>query len=283
MFKIGLSTSGKDLTPALFENYKKAGIEAMEISKGYEIQLNMDFSLVRRWADEYGVTLWSYHVPFKPFDLFDMSSPNKETREKAINLMAEFIKKAGDIGIDKYVIHSGGIFKRNETPEVVDVRLKHAAESYAKFAEIAEHAGGVVAVENLIPLYVGATFEEFKALLSLDSRLRVCFDANHFLPASVELPGKFVRTFGDKIITVHISDYDYINERHWLPGEGKNDWQDILSALKEVGYKGPWLYEIGFECPKTIKRPRNLTCEDFVRNAKEIFENKKITLLCENN
>ncbi len=281
MFKIGLSTTGKEICPSLFESYKKAGIDAMEISKPYEIQLEMDFPLIRKWADEYGVDLWSYHLPFKPFDLFDMSSPDKATRDKAVALMSEFIKKAGDIGIDKYVIHSGGIFKRNITsPEVIDARLKYAAESYARFAEVAAKVGGIVAVENLSPLYVGATHQEFEVLLSLDSRLRVCFDANHILPASVEAPGNFIRTFGDKIITVHISDYDHINERHWLPGEGKNDWQDILSALKEVGYTGPWLYEIGFDCPKTIQRPRKLTCEDFVRNANEIFENKKITTFC---
>ena len=283
MFRIGLSTTGKDICPALFESYNKAGIEAMEISKPYEIQLEMDFPLIKKWAEEYDVYLWSYHLPFKPFDLFDISSPDKDTREKAINLMAEFIKKAGDIGIDKYVIHPGGVFKRDETPEIVDVRLSHAAESYAKLADIAESAGGIVAVENMIPLCVGATHDEFKVLLSLDSRLRVCFDTNHIIPASVEAPGKFIRTFGNKIITVHISDYDHIQERHWLPGEGKNDWQDILSALKESGYNGPWLYEIGFKCPKTIKRPRDLTCEDFVRNAKEIFENKRITTICENN
>ena len=48
--------------------------------------------------------------------------------------------------------------------------------------------------------------------------------------------------------------------------------------MEEVNYKGVWLYEIGFECPETILRDRDLTCEDFVRNAKELFENKDITV-----
>ena len=33
MFKIGLSTTGKQITPELFENYQKAGIEYMEVSR----------------------------------------------------------------------------------------------------------------------------------------------------------------------------------------------------------------------------------------------------------
>ena len=79
----------------------------------------------------------------------------------------------------------------------------------------------------------------------------------------------------DKIITVHISDYDFINERQWLPGEGKVDWIKLLTALNEVGYNGVWLYEINLETPDTIIRDRNLTFDDFYNNAKTLFSGKK--------
>lgn len=59
-----------------------------------------------------------------------------------------------------------------------------------------------------------------------------------------------------------------------FPGEGKVDWQALVQALKEAGYNGPWLYEIGFECPNALWRERDLTCEDFANNAAEIFENR---------
>ena len=72
---------------------------------------------------------------------------------------------------------------------------------------------------------------------------------------------------GDKIITLHVSDYDFMNERHWLPGEGQNDWQKIIKSLKEVGYTGVWMYEIRFTCPNTILRDRDLSCDDFVKNV----------------
>ena len=81
-----------------------------------------------------------------------------------------------------------------------------------------------------------------------------------------------------RLISLHISDYDFINERHWLPGEGKLDWQAILNAFKNIGYNGVWLYEIDFSCPETIIRDRDLTCDDFIKNAKELFENKNISL-----
>lgn len=52
----------------------------------------------------------------------------------------------------------------------------------------------------------------------------------------------------------------------------------MFKALNEVGYKGPWLYEVGFSCPDTITRSRDLGCADFAKNANEIFENKKINV-----
>ena len=109
----------------------------------------------------------------------------------------------------------------------------------------------------------------------------VCFDTNHLLK---ENPVDFIHKIGKRIITTHVSDYDFINERHWLPGEGGLDWQAILHALKDVGYSGMWLYEIGFSCPKTILRNRDLNCNDFARNAKELFDNKNITVFsCKKN
>jgi sugar phosphate isomerase/epimerase len=62
-----------------------------------------------------------------------------------------------------------------------------------------------------------------------------------------------------------------------MPGEGKVDWQALLHDLLAVGYRGPWLYEVSYRCPKTITRPRDLTPEDIVKNAREIFENKPLT------
>ncbi len=83
----------------------------------------------------------------------------------------------------------------------------------------------------------------------------------------------------DKIITTHISDYDFIDEKHWLPGEGKVDWEAMISKFEEIGYKGVWMYEVGLKCPRTLERERELTFDDFYRNVNEIFSRKPITVL----
>lgn len=105
-------------------------------------------------------------------------------------------------------------------------------------------------------------------LISANDKLRVCFDTNHLMG---EDNVHFMKTVGDKIITVHISDFDFVNERHWLPGEGKLDWPAILQAFEDIGYRGVWLYELGLRLPKTINRFRELTFDDFYRNAQRVF------------
>jgi sugar phosphate isomerase/epimerase len=153
---------------------------------------------------------------------------------------------------------------------------KPSAVTTATPIEIARRYGAVIAVEDLPRTCLGNTAAEIAELISVHPDLRVCFDTNHLL---TEDAADFVRALGDKIITTHVSDYDFLNERHWLPGEGKLDWQSIVNALREVNYSGTWLYELGFDCPKTLIRERELTCEDFSRNAAEIFENRPLTVI----
>ena len=273
MFKIGLSTTGKQITPELFENYQKAGIEYMEVSRPQDEYLTMDYSQLPKYANEYGIKLWTFHLPFKPFDEIDISTSDNEWRKKSVNYIAEIMKKAADVGFNKFILHSGGKTSRTSQAEV-DERINRACESYAEMAEITDREGGIICVENLPPVCVGKDIEEVRKLVSADERLRVCFDTNYLLPGD---GAEFIRAFADKLVTLHVSDYDFINERHWLPGEGKVDWQKIYNALIEVGYKGPWLYEVSFGSLES--RERLLTCDDFVRNAKEIFENKELTII----
>ena len=139
-------------------------------------------------------------------------------------------------------------------------------------AEIAYQNGAYICVEDLPRSCLGNTAEDVLSLLAANDKLKVCFDTNHLLKDDNL---NFMDKLANKIVTLHVSDYDFINERHWLPGEGKLEWKPIYDALCEIGYKGPWLYEIGLKCPKTIYRERDLTYADFYENAQTIFAGKQ--------
>lgn len=266
MFPIGLSACSNPIDETLFSNYRKAGISAMEICaspSGYSL---LNYPEISRLAKQYEITLWSYHLPFSPFAEVEISQ--KALQKKTILYWSELIKKGADIGIDKFVVHpSGEPIPDCERSE----RIKYASEGLAELAEIAGKQDAVIAVEDLPRTCLGNCSDEMEQLISLHDGLKVCFDTNHLLGESLT---DFVYKLSDRIITLHVSDYDFVNERHWLPGEGKVDWQALFHALQEIHYDGVWLYEIGFTCPKTIFRDRLLTCDDFSANAKSLFEQK---------
>lgn len=273
MYKLGLSTCSKPITAQLFADYKKNGIDFAEIAlKDYEYD-NFDYKGTKALADASGVGLWSFHLPFLPFEKLDISFEDKAVRTHSVNYLSEIIKKAGDIGIDKYIIHPSG---EPIEEEMRKERMNLSKESLFMLAKVAKESGGVIAVEDLPRTCLGRNSDDILELISADPSLMVCFDTNHMLS---ENPADFVRKVGNRIVTTHVSDYDFINERHWLPGEGKNDWNAILDALNEIGYNGVWLYEIDFAAQKTIIRDRNLTCADFAQNAKELFERKAPTVI----
>ena len=71
-----------------------------------------------------------------------------------------------------------------------------------------------------------------------------------------------------------------MNERHWLPGEGKIDWPALMDGLDAAGYAGAFTYELGFKGdPRTVARSRDLTPEDIVRNAREIEARHTLTVI----
>ena len=274
MYQVGLSTNGKVLGEELFIKYEEAGIEAMELALGEDEYLSFDYEKAKLWAEAHGVKLWSLHLPFRPTESVNLASFDEEVRNDTIKYYSEIIKKASKCGVKIFVVHPNST-EPIEEGELREKRIRLIKEGLDILAEYAAKEGAVIAVENLPRSCIARNSNELLDVISVNDKLRICYDTNHLMGQGAD---EFIKAVGDKIVTLHISDYDFMNERHWLPGEGKNDWQEILNSLKGVGYSGVWMYEIRFACPKTIIRDRDLVCEDFVRNAKEIFENKPITV-----
>ena len=266
MYRIGLS-SCFELNEVNFQNMQKAGLSAVEISKKPLWYESADYKAIIAMANRYDVQVWSLHLPFEPYiDTFDISSVQKDVREAALHKWTRIIKEAGDVGIDKFIVHtSGEPIADSERSE----RVECAMEFLDKLAEIAFAAGGKIAIEDLPRTNLGNTAEEMLTLLSANEKLRVCFDTNHLM---ADNNTNFLRKLGKKIITTHVSDYDFVDEKHWMPGEGKVDWKKLVAELKKTGYEGVWMYEVPFESLPTLIRPRDLTFEDFYQNAQKILK-----------
>ena len=274
----GFSTCGKKpIDRASLASYKAVGIEALEYSENGcrqgDYYTTVDYKQMVADATAEGILPWSFHLPFLPFETLNIATVDKEILKSSVAYFGEIIRRIGDAGIHTAVIHPSG---EPNAPEIRAEIMKNAKEGLAALAEIGAQSGVIVAVEDLPRTCLGNSSAEILELLSVDDRLRVCFDTNHLLGEDIPT---FMRAVGAKIQTVHVSDYDFIDERHWLPGEGKIDWKTVMQTFDEIGYQNPFIYEVGFNELKTISRPRPLTAADFVQNAKELHENLTLTVL----
>lgn len=271
MYKVGLTSKSNVLSDELFSSYAKADVRVMEISNCSDGYDNIDLCDAKRLSDKWGVTLRSLHLPFKTHGDIPHDIANPELSELAVEDDKRLIKRATDVGIKIFVVHPSG-------PKVPDEErskwMEVCKKSLCELADYANEFGAVIAVENMTHKCLGNTIAEFEELVNAHPGLRVCFDINHLL---YENPADLIKTFSKKIISLHVSDCNLEVEQHKMPGEGKIDFQNILRALGEVGYTGPWMYEVSYRCPQPEDDKYGLTCESFVRNAEELFAGKTPT------
>jgi sugar phosphate isomerase/epimerase len=203
------------------------------------------------------VELWSVHAPYGRW--FNPSSPEQESRNGALAACMDAVYVATCIGARVLVVHPGADIPYDEPR---DVRLKYAVEVLRQVADAAGERSIKVAVEPMPLSEIGNTIEEIFAVIEGINRpnVGINFDTNHLFPPE-EIPD-LIRQCGSLILSVHISDQDG-QERHWMPFEGKIDWQQVLLALAEIGYEGPLIYEAH------IREAEN--CLEVVRRVEENY------------
>ncbi len=266
---LGLSC-GRYPTEEIFAGLAEAGIEVMELvlhDDDDSARILADGENIRRMAQRYGVCLRSLHLPFG-MQTVNLGLADAEERERTLALFLAQIRGAAGLGCAYAVVHSGIPLPQSERAQC----MEYAKECLAVLQTEASRLGITVMVENLLPSCLGKNSTEILELLSAHPDLRVCFDTNHLFG---ETHHDFLVAVGAKLVGVHLSDYDLLDERHWMPGEGKIDWPQIMDDLLAVGYDGPLLYEVNaWRTPKTIAR-RALTFADFRENHAMLLAGKK--------
>ena len=250
------------MTEQTFAEFEKHGIAAMEHSTGTD---DTDYEELVRLTDKYHVKRWSYHLPVNQLDI-----SNPEFADSALETYRNLINKGTAYGFSRFVIHPC----HTVTEQDRESRFAMAKKNLPIIAEYAKSKGARLAVEDLPKQCIGRKSSEILELISTHDNLYACFDTNHLF---FEKQDEYIRALGKNIITLHVSDYDFIYERHWLPGEGKIDWQALYKALLEVGYNGVWMYEVSFSSKTIFRDKPSLEISDFANNAREIFSGKSPT------
>ena len=234
----GVSINFELYTQKDFANFKKAGIGSVEISPRFGNEEHLDWEDIKAQAELAGITINSYHLPYKGW--YTISDPDEQRRQEVVANNIRLMRLAAKAGARYMVVHpSTEPIAEEDRP----LQMAQSQKSLRALSDAAEELGVVVAVEDLPRTCLGRDVADMKKLLSADSRLRVCFDVNHLLRGSHE---EFVRELGDKIVTLHISDYEFGDECHFVPGVGKIDWKALVQLLEGADYSGVFMYEVSF-------------------------------------
>ena len=173
----------------------------------------------------------------------DLSSSEASVRATGMAEARRAIDVASEFGASMIVLHASS---EPISPEERGEHLCRCRDSLAEVGRYAAEYDKKVAVELLPRTCLGNTAQELLELLSdLDpERFGVCLDTNHLMDRWESLP-QVVARLGDRLWTTHISDYDGVDEKHWRPGQGVVRWPDLLKALCDTDYRGPFNYETG--------------------------------------
>jgi sugar phosphate isomerase/epimerase len=96
--------------------------------------------------------------------------------------------------------------------------------------------------ENLLEL-----IRRVKSVSDARDHLCVCVDTGHTnLAVNLGHPpvGDVIRQLGTLVEVLHLHDNNGIKDQHKIPMTGIIDWNDVICALFEIGYKGYYNLEV---------------------------------------
>ena len=256
----------KEATTENFRRIKAAGIEWVEVAlnqcyRGVAMeQIVPRIEAMKAMADSAGLKVWSIHLPFSR--TLDISVLDDSLRRENVAFMAKMIRKSAIFAPQRLVLHPSS---EPIPDEDRGQRIANAISSIRELKRAADGIGVELCIENLPRTCLGRDSGELMRLIADYPEVMVCFDSNHLLK---EEHAHFFEAVGNRIGTIHASDYDRKDERHWLPGEGVIDWPDFLRRLQASGYKGVFMHE--------VRAGETATPENIVKTYNEvILGNKK--------
>ncbi len=239
-WKTSISSSISELTDKRMEDMTQNGIHHIELKGGHpeafdELKKNSK-QFTKRWSDA-GIIPWSMHLPYS-LGRLDPAGLEASVRDSFVGLQSDFLKMAGEIGIKIAVVHpSGEPYREDEREE----RLKCAVDSLWRLNEVAKAEGIKLGIENLPRTCICRDCNEIIRVGKEIPDAYFTFDSNHSL---IDPNSQIIKAMGNRIVALHISDCDFTDEQHMFPGNGENNWAEVMTCLEQADYSGTWNYEI---------------------------------------
>ena len=245
--KLVLSTGifdhiGIDKLPGLLPRIKKAGFRYLEVVDRLEFdECGNILDELRKKAKDCGIEIPGWHLAqFSPFH------EKKVSGAAAVDYMKRSIEKGARIGARNHVLHWFYRF----TDKSYDARWRDIVGEWVDQARIF----GVRLLMETVP-YKPSNQRYVMASEIIDfvrnyppEVMSVCVDVNHS-NLKEKLP-KVIHCVEDRLVSLHLSDNDGYEEKHWLPGQGVIDFPSLFASLEAVNFDGMLVMEVNKWCER---------------------------------
>lgn len=184
----------------------------------------------------------TYHGPAHDIDI---TSVNPGIRKESLKQNKEAINIASFLGSDIIVIHMGSYYPGDkEGTENGKDRLYKSLDYLLPYAE---KNNITIALENY-PVGENAIFNKPEEVLNIlndfsTEYLKLTLDIGHANLTNIS-PLHYIKTLGDEIVHLHLSDNFGKEDQHLVPGEGEINYLEIIKILKEISFDKVGIFEI---------------------------------------
>ena len=226
------------VTPAVAAALRRTRFRNFELNFGIYAKddeaSRISYEETRRLIREKIIRPASVHLPFCGSPGWDPSTPDEALRQDTSARFIKLIRDHADLMAPMVTLHAspGGI-SLSEHPQ----RIGQVCKTIEEMLPTARKLGFVINVEFLPRTCLGNCVEELVRIVSnFDSdQVGICMDVNHIMNRYRDLPAS-IDTLAPRIRSFHLSDYDGVDEMHWIPGQGIHDWPTIMRHIRAVGH-----------------------------------------------
>ena len=186
---------------------------------------------LKQELDEKGIRIVSTHLPYR----YDFTNTQAEEYARKYEMTRKALIASEHLGARWAVVH---------------IRSVEGTVSHVKklFADTKVKICGI-AIENIFNVPMENVLEAHDILKAEGYDVSVCFDFGH-CHMTTHYTYEVVDTLyrlGSRIGMLHIHDNCRNGDHHRAPFAGTIDWAASMRALKDIGFKGPFNYELNLK------------------------------------
>lgn len=218
-------------------------------------------------AARWGISFYQSHIPYIEgcSPLRDPAFADPAYEEFFKEMMRRAYVASSRLGVKWTAVHPLTFPQYNYENQA---SLEGNHRFFDAFVELGDKLGVGTAFENMPSTLSSQYCQHYDQLIELadsyhDPLVGICWDVGHANLCGLQ-QGRAIRTIGKRLKILHINDnFGDGKDLHLLPYIGRVDWEDVMSALADIGFDGPLNYEAG----KTYARAYGQLQEQFAKLA----------------